>query len=113
MVKRIDPALLTPVVGTLYPSPFDAPCRARQRRKLGDTIAAGPSVSVGCLVAPVSITIRAAAVRIRRILPTERDVPNLHSGGGGIARIYEASPVSIQYYLNLAAVVFYLSPAAL
>ena len=36
MTKRIDPALLTPVVGTLYPSPFDAPCRARQRRKLGD-----------------------------------------------------------------------------
>src|SRR5271167_4584485 len=36
MTKRIDPALLTPVVGTLYPSPFDVPCRARQRRKLGD-----------------------------------------------------------------------------
>ena len=36
MTKRIDPALLAPVVGTLYPSPFDAPCRARQRRKLGD-----------------------------------------------------------------------------
>jgi len=36
MAKRIDPALLTPVVGTLYPSPFDIPCRARQRRKLGD-----------------------------------------------------------------------------
>jgi len=36
MTKRIDPALLTPVVGTLYPSPFDQPCRARERRKLGD-----------------------------------------------------------------------------
>lgn len=36
MSKRIDSALLNPVVGTLYPSPFDQPCRARERRKLGD-----------------------------------------------------------------------------
>jgi uncharacterized cupin superfamily protein len=36
MKKRIDVAALTPVVGTLYPSPFDAPCRARARTKLGD-----------------------------------------------------------------------------
>lgn len=36
MSKRIDPALLTPVMGTLYPSPFDGPCRARRRLKLGD-----------------------------------------------------------------------------
>ncbi len=36
MTKIIDPALLTPVVGTRYPSPLDVPCRARQRRKLGD-----------------------------------------------------------------------------
>jgi uncharacterized cupin superfamily protein len=36
MKKRIDMAALTSVVGTLYPSPFDAPCRARQRTKLGD-----------------------------------------------------------------------------
>jgi uncharacterized cupin superfamily protein len=36
MTKRIDPATLTPVVGTLYPPPFDAPCRARVRRRLGD-----------------------------------------------------------------------------
>jgi uncharacterized cupin superfamily protein len=34
--KRIDVAELTPVIGTLYPSPFDAPCRARERKKLGD-----------------------------------------------------------------------------
>ena len=34
--KRIDVASLAPVVGTLYPPPFDAPCRARQRRRLGD-----------------------------------------------------------------------------
>ena len=36
MRKRIDIAALTPVVGTLYPPPFDAPCRARGRTKLGD-----------------------------------------------------------------------------
>ena len=36
MEKRIDLASLTPVVGTLYPPPFDQPCRARQRTKLGD-----------------------------------------------------------------------------
>src|SRR5205809_5854977 len=36
MTKRIDIAALTPVVGTLYPPPFDVPCRARERTKLGD-----------------------------------------------------------------------------
>jgi uncharacterized cupin superfamily protein len=36
MKKRIDIAALSSVVGTLYPSPFDAPCRARERTKLGD-----------------------------------------------------------------------------
>jgi uncharacterized cupin superfamily protein len=36
MTKRIDPADIPPVVGTLYPPPFDQPCRARERRKLGD-----------------------------------------------------------------------------
>lgn len=36
MAKRIDPAALTPVVGTLYPPPFDEPCRARERTRLGD-----------------------------------------------------------------------------
>lgn len=36
MVKRIDPAKLSEIVGTLYPPPFDGPCRARGRRKLGD-----------------------------------------------------------------------------
>jgi uncharacterized cupin superfamily protein len=36
MPKRIDIAALTPVVGTLYPPPFDRPCRARERTKLGD-----------------------------------------------------------------------------
>jgi uncharacterized cupin superfamily protein len=34
--KRIDVAAIAPVVGTLYPAPFDQPCRARERRKLGD-----------------------------------------------------------------------------
>jgi uncharacterized cupin superfamily protein len=36
MTKRIDPTTLTPVVGTTYPSPFDEPCRARVRKRLGD-----------------------------------------------------------------------------
>ncbi len=36
MKKRIDIAALAPVVGTLYPPPFDEPCRARARTRLGD-----------------------------------------------------------------------------
>jgi uncharacterized cupin superfamily protein len=36
MAKRIDITLLAPVIGTLYPTPFDKPCRTRERRKLGD-----------------------------------------------------------------------------
>ncbi len=36
MAKRIDPNTIPETVGTLYPPPFDKPCRARGRRKLGD-----------------------------------------------------------------------------
>src|SRR6516165_6842101 len=36
MGKKIDIATLKSVVGTLYPSPFDEPCRARERTRLGD-----------------------------------------------------------------------------
>jgi uncharacterized cupin superfamily protein len=36
MSKRIDPAALTAVVGTFYPAPYDEPCRARERTRLGD-----------------------------------------------------------------------------
>jgi len=36
MGERIDIATLKPVVGTLYPPPFDEPCRARERTRLGD-----------------------------------------------------------------------------
>ena len=36
MPKRIDVATIAPVIGTLYPTPFDQPCRTRERRKLGD-----------------------------------------------------------------------------
>ena len=36
MTKRIDIAALEPIVGTLYPPPFDEPCRARERTRLGD-----------------------------------------------------------------------------
>jgi uncharacterized cupin superfamily protein len=36
MSKKIDVGALSAVVGTLYPPPFDVPCRARERTKLGD-----------------------------------------------------------------------------
>lgn len=36
MAKRIDVSKLEAVVGTLYPSPFDEPCRVRERTRLGD-----------------------------------------------------------------------------
>ena len=36
MSKRIDVASLAPVIGTLYPPPYDEPCRARERTRLGD-----------------------------------------------------------------------------
>jgi uncharacterized cupin superfamily protein len=36
MGKKIDLTALKPVVGTNYPPPFDEPCRARERRRLGD-----------------------------------------------------------------------------
>ena len=36
MTKRIDVAGLTPVIGTLYPPPFDKRCRARERKHVGD-----------------------------------------------------------------------------
>jgi len=37
MTKRINVATIESIVGTLYPPPFDQPCRSRARRKLGDT----------------------------------------------------------------------------
>jgi uncharacterized cupin superfamily protein len=36
MPKRINVSELEPVIGTLYPSPFDQTSRARERTKLGD-----------------------------------------------------------------------------
>ena len=36
MPKRIDPSVLTETVGTFYPPPYDKPCRARARKRLGD-----------------------------------------------------------------------------
>jgi uncharacterized cupin superfamily protein len=36
MPKRIDPKDLPAHTGTFYPPPYDEPCRARERRKLGD-----------------------------------------------------------------------------
>jgi uncharacterized cupin superfamily protein len=36
MAKRIAVGKLPAVAGTLYPPPFDEPCRARERTRLGD-----------------------------------------------------------------------------
>jgi uncharacterized cupin superfamily protein len=36
MAKKIRSEDAPPIIGTLYPPPFDGPCRARQRQKLGD-----------------------------------------------------------------------------
>ena len=36
MGKRIDVSEIPPVIGTLYPAPFDLPCRTRERKKIGD-----------------------------------------------------------------------------
>ena len=36
MTKRIDVETLPVISGTLYPPPFDEPCRARQRTRLAD-----------------------------------------------------------------------------
>jgi uncharacterized cupin superfamily protein len=38
MGKKIDIAALKSMVGTLYPPPFDEPCRARERTRLGDAV---------------------------------------------------------------------------
>lgn len=36
MAKKIKVEDVQAIVGTLYPSPFDGPCRSRERRKIGD-----------------------------------------------------------------------------
>ena len=36
MAKRIDVAAVKSVFGTGYPAPFDQPCLARERKRLGD-----------------------------------------------------------------------------
>jgi uncharacterized cupin superfamily protein len=36
MSKRIDPKTLPVLSGTTYPAPYDEPCRARHRTRLGD-----------------------------------------------------------------------------
>lgn len=36
MTKKIDVAALVSVTGTMYPPPFDRPCRARERKRVGD-----------------------------------------------------------------------------
>lgn len=36
MGKRIDVGAIAAIVGSLYPPPFNQPCRARERKRLGD-----------------------------------------------------------------------------
>ncbi|MGH8253701.1 MAG: cupin domain-containing protein [Steroidobacteraceae bacterium] len=36
MSKRIDVAAVATLMGSLYPPPFDEPCKQRERRRLGD-----------------------------------------------------------------------------
>jgi uncharacterized cupin superfamily protein len=36
MGKKIDVSAVPSLIGTMYPPPYDAPCRARERKKLGD-----------------------------------------------------------------------------
>ena len=36
MAKRIDVESLQAIAGTMYPPPYDEPCRARERIRLGD-----------------------------------------------------------------------------
>jgi uncharacterized cupin superfamily protein len=35
-MKRIDPAGVVPIMGSIYPPPYDRECAARERRRLGD-----------------------------------------------------------------------------
>jgi len=36
MAKRIDPTTVPVITGSRYPVPYDAPCAARRRQRLGD-----------------------------------------------------------------------------
>lgn len=40
--KKIVAATVKPVVGTMYPTPYDQPCRAREKAKLGDLAGLNP-----------------------------------------------------------------------
>lgn len=37
-MPKIDPTTAPEVIGSRYPAPFDAPCKARSLRKLGDAV---------------------------------------------------------------------------
>lgn len=41
MARRIDVSKIPAVTGTLYPTPFDLPCRGRERKRLGDAAGLG------------------------------------------------------------------------
>ena len=89
MAKRIEAGKLQAVVGTLYPPPFDEPCRARERTRLGD--AAGLTqfgvnllrLPPGRLVEPAPLAHRRGRVRLCRV---GRGRAGHRCRRGGIAR---------------------------
>ena len=52
MAKKIDLAAAPTVAGTLYPSPFDEPCRARRRVKVADAAGLTQFGANLCTLAP-------------------------------------------------------------
>jgi len=61
MGKRIDETNIASVIGTLYPPPFDQPCRSREHKKLGD--AAGlTQFGVNLLRLPPGSLVQSAAL---------------------------------------------------
>ena len=65
MSKKIDLAQAPVSAGTLYPPPFDEPCRARVRNRLGD---AAHLTQFGVNLT----TLRGSASRWSRSLPPRR-----------------------------------------
>ena len=73
MAKRIDVATLPVLTGTLYPSPFDEPCRARRRTRLagrgGADAIRSQSVAPGArrVVEPAPLAHRTGRVHLRPV----------------------------------------------
>ena len=52
MSRKIDVASLEPIIGTLYPPPFAAPCLSREPTRLGDAAGLTSSASTSCACRP-------------------------------------------------------------